>query len=424
VVDGPLEHAGDTAGERIEGLHYRTASPIRILVRGGRIAEIACVTPRARTGGRPAIAPSATSDEVLAQSDPVWLGPGLVDLQVNGFRGADVNAAAVSPAAVQELVSHLWSVGVTRFLPTIITAASEQIAAALRAVAAACEDAPDVAATVAGIHLEGPFISPEPGPRGAHAAHHVTGPDWETFARWQEAAGGRIRLITLAPEWPATETFVRACVRTGVRVAIGHTAATTDQIQRAVAAGATLSTHLGNGAHALLPRHPNYIWDQLACDHLWASFIGDGFHLPAAVMRVICAVKREHAFLVSDTVALGGLAAGNHVSPVGGDVVLAPDGRLFLRDQPELLAGSAVPLVDAVGRVPAAGVCTFADAWDMASTRPAAYLGEDTAAGLQPGLPANIVAFRRTAAGVRIERVWARGRVVFSNRGRQTCEEG
>ncbi|MCY0869446.1 MAG: amidohydrolase family protein [Firmicutes bacterium] len=406
--------ADDTAEAVITGLHYRTASPVRIIVRSGRIARVEHSALLQQTDGKIASAASATRWAGVAQTgDPLWLAPGLVDLQVNGFRGADLNAATVSPLVVQQLVKHLWSVGVTQFLPTIITAAPSQIAAAARAVAAACEEDSLVAATVAGIHLEGPFISTEPGPRGAHDPRYVSGPDWEAFSRWQEAAGGRIRLVTLAPEWPQSDTFVRECVDAGVRVAIGHTAASTDQIQCAVAAGATLSTHLGNGAHAVLPRHPNYIWDQLANEQLWASFVGDGFHLPPAVMKVICAVKGERAFVVSDTVALGGLPAGHYAAPVGGDVVLDESGRLSMRDQPELLAGSAVPLVDAVARIAAAGVCSFADAWDMASTRPSAFLGGRAVRGLEPGLPADIAAFRLGATGVRIQRVWAGGRTVF-----------
>ena len=134
-------------------------------------------------------------------------------------------------------------------------------------------------AAIAGLHIEGPHISPEDGPRGAHPQHCVRPPDVDEFHRWQEASNGSVKLVTVSPEWPESPGYIEAVVREGVVVAIGHTKATTDQIRDAVNAGATLSTHLGNGAHSMLPRHPNYLWDQLAEDRLAASFIADGIHL-------------------------------------------------------------------------------------------------------------------------------------------------
>ena len=140
-------------------------------------------------------------------------------------------------------------------------------------------------------HLEGPYISPDDGPRGAHPARWVRPPDLEEFRRLQDAARGNIRLVTLSPEWPQAPRFIEAIVQQGVVASIGHTRASSEQISDAVSAGATLSTHLGNGADAVLPRHPNYLWEQLAEDRLAASFIVDGFHLPPSFLNVALRAK-------------------------------------------------------------------------------------------------------------------------------------
>src|SRR5262249_29613719 len=170
---------------------------------------------------------------------------------------------------------------------TVITNAFDALVHGLSTIRRAREIDRDVARAVPAIHLEGPYISPEDGPRGAHPRRHVRPPDWDEFQRLQEAAGGLIRLVTLAPEHEVAIRFIEQLVAWGVVVSIGHTGATASQIREAISAGARLSTHLGNGCHAMLPRHDNYIWEQLAADELWASIICDGHHLPPAVVRCI-----------------------------------------------------------------------------------------------------------------------------------------
>src|SRR5687767_2117449 len=261
----------------ITGRDLATGHPIVVRVADERIAAVETIADRRATEELP------------------WIGPGLVDLQVNGFAGFDLNGSEPSPAIVGELMRALRAGGVTTFLPTVVTADEAAIEERIRVIAAAVDGDPAVARAVAGIHLEGPFISPVDGPRGAHPAAHVRPPDWGLFERWQRVAGGRIRIITLAPEWPGGLDFIARCRASGVIAAIGHTAATPEQVRAAVVAGARLATHLGNGAHAMLPRHPNYLWEQLAADDLWASVIADGFHLPAAVLKVVLRVKGERA---------------------------------------------------------------------------------------------------------------------------------
>ncbi|HEV3262081.1 MAG TPA: N-acetylglucosamine-6-phosphate deacetylase, partial [Gemmataceae bacterium] len=242
-----------------------------------------------------------------------------------------------------------------------------------------------------GIHLEGPYISAEDGPRGAHPRRHIRPPDWDEFRRLQDAAGGRIRLLTLAPEYEAALPFIERLVASHVVVALGHTAASGARIRDAVAAGALLSTHLGNGSHALLPRHENYIWEQLAADGLWASVICDGHHLPAAVVRCMLRVKTPaRTILTSDASALAGLPPGRYrqgdqefdVLPAGKVVVLAS----------EYLAGSWAFTDTCVGNVIRYAGVSLRDAVDMAGARPRELLGLPSRR-LEPGEPADLVLF-------------------------------
>lgn len=380
---------------RVEGRDLFTGRPVRVTCYADIIADVTPLDRPVAGGAGHDRDPGGAGngpDETEAGRLP-WLAPGLVDLQINGYQGIDFNDRNLTAEAVAEAARRLLAIGVTGFFPTVITNDDETIASIVRTIADACERDPLVGRTICGIHLEGPFISPEDGPRGAHDPEHVKPPDWERFCRWQRAAGGRIRLVTMSPEWEESAAFIRRCTRAGVTVSIGHTAANTGQIRRAVQAGARLSTHLGNGAHALLPRHPNYIWDQLAEDRLYACIIADGFHLPANVIKVFRKVKRQKLLLVSDAVALCGMPPGQYTTPVGGNVTLDASGRLFLTNRPQLLAGSAKTLPDGIRFMVNGGLADLKTAWSMASVRPAAVMRLDAARGLAPGSPADLVRF-------------------------------
>lgn len=340
-------------------------------------------------GDRVARVDGLPEDAVLQD---LWLLPGLVDLQVNGYAGTDLNSPDIGAGGVARVVRRLQAAGTTMFCPTICTQSHDHMARSLRAVASACRDDPQVARAVAGIHVEGPYISPEDGPRGAHPIQHVRPPDWEEFEALQQAAGGRIRLLTLAPEWPGAAAFIRRAVACGVVVAIGHTAAPPEVIREAVAAGARLSTHLGNGSHAVLPRHPNYIWEQLAADELCASIIVDGHHLPPAVVKTFVRAKGvARTILVSDAVALAGLPPGDY-DWLGQRVTLSAEGRIGLAGTP-YLAGSALDLASAIPKVMAFAGVTLADAVAMASVNPARLLGIE-AGFLDEGARADLVLMR------------------------------
>ncbi len=197
------------------------------------------------------------------------------------------------------------------------------------------------AEAIAGFHVEGPHISSETGPRGAHPIEHIRPPDVNEFERWQEAAGGNIRIVTVSPEWDQTPEYVRALVRRGVIASVGHTKATAPQIEKAIDAGATMSTHLGNAAHPTLPKTQNYIWDQLAEDRLTASFIVDGIHIPGPFFRAAVRAKgAERSVLVTDAVMPAMCQPGAYkLGQV--DVELRNDGSVVLRGETRL-AGSSL----------------------------------------------------------------------------------
>jgi N-acetylglucosamine-6-phosphate deacetylase len=301
--------------------------------------------------------------------EAVHIAPGWVDLQVNGFAGVDYNSPAAPHDGIAFSIRAMFATGVTRFYPTVITGSPEDMTGALANLAAA-RDALTVGRAMEAFHVEGPYISPEDGPRGAHPQRWVRRPDIEEFHRFQEAAQGHIRLVTLSPEWPEAIRFIEAVTGEGVVVSIGHTKATAAQIAAAVSAGATLSTHLGNGAHAVLPRHPNYIWEQLANDRLAASFIVDGIHLPQSFLNVALRAKGlERALLVTDAVMPAGCSPGQYrLGEI--EVELQADGSVRLLGG-DRLAGSALMMHRAISNVMRFAGLRLRDAITLATRNPA-----------------------------------------------------
>ncbi|MCC3373607.1 N-acetylglucosamine-6-phosphate deacetylase [Cohnella sp. REN36] len=384
---------------QLTALHYATGKPVDIRIADGIIRQVE-ETNRPGTGN-------------ADRSGLCVAAPGLVDLQINGYRGNDFNQLPYSEDLVADVTRGLWADGVTTYFPTVITQTESHLTEALASIAQACRRDPASDRAIAGIHLEGPFLSPEDGARGAHPRSCIRPPDWTLFCRWQEAAEGRIRILTLSPEWPGSADFISKCADSGVTVSIGHTSASPEQIREAVRAGARMSTHLGNGAHLMLPRHPNYLWEQLAQDELWSCVIADGFHLPDAVLKVVMRMKGPRAMLVSDAVALSGMPPGAYTSPIGGEVVLTKAGKLHLAADENLLAGSAQMQLRGVERLAERGLASLEEAWDMASVRPAGFMKLPSSAGLAPGAPADLVLFRRERHDIEMERVYKAGTLVF-----------
>jgi N-acetylglucosamine-6-phosphate deacetylase len=298
--------------------------------------------------------------------------PGFFDLQVNGFGGVDFNGADLTAGRVDDALGRMRATGVTRCLPTLVTSPLDRFAANARVIGRMAHPA------VAGVHMEGPYISPADGARGAHPLADVRPASVDDFERRQDAAEGRIVLVTLAPEVPGALELIEHLAATGVRVAIGHTAASPVQIAAAAAAGATLATHVGNGCPAILPRHPNLIWELLAADTLSATLIVDGHHLPPSTVKVMARAKGpERTVLVSDATAAAGSPPGRYT--IGAiEAEHTTDGRVALPGTP-YLAGSSLTLDRAVSNMARFTGLPIETVAPMASTTPARLLGLSTA---------------------------------------------
>lgn len=334
---------------RLIGKSFLDGKPLEIFISEGKIKSVLSIE---------------TSPE------NVWVGPGFTDIQVNGYGGLDYNAIQSDVLALGQISRKLLSYGVTSHFPTIITNSPEKISALIQQVVQLRKMDSLAQSCITGIHIEGPFISPEDGPRGAHYREFVQAPNWNLFQKWIEESEGLIRMITLSPEWEGSASFIEKCVESGILVSIGHTNASHAQILEAVKAGARLSTHLGNGMHGIIARHPNYLWSQLAAENLSATIIADGFHLPAEVIQVFRKVKAEKLILVSDSVALAGMPPGDYDAEVGGKVTLTAEGKLHLFGNPNTLAGSAMNILQGINFLLKNEVTNLSEAWQMASLRP------------------------------------------------------
>lgn len=368
--------------------HYRNGRWIELETDGGLIS---------RLDERDGPDPPDPADE--------WVAPAFWDIQTNGRWGVSFSDPALTVDQVREIVRAQAALGTARLCPTLITAPRASTLHGLRTIAAACEADARVAAMVAGIHLEGPYISPLDGYRGAHPLEAVRPPDRGEFEAFQAASGGRVALMTLAPEQPGAVAFIEWAVASGVRIALGHTAADGPTIAAAVAAGASLSTHLGNGIAAQLPRHPNPIWVQAAHDELWASLIADGHHLGPEVLRVLTRAKPTgRVILVSDASPLAGLPVGCY-----GAWEVDPSGKIVVAGTP-YLAGSNRGLDVGIGALMSVGI-PLGEAVEAATTAPARFLGRGEP-GLAVGRPANLVRFRLLAGRLEVVETWVDGRVV------------
>ncbi len=349
---------------KLHTIHYRTGEPVEISVVNGRAQVHVKETGRQQA---PEGADPTASTHIVT--------PGLIDLQLNGFVGVDFNRPDdLGEGDIAKAVAAQRALGITHFLPTVTTNSFEHIDRAMAKLAQAMSD-PSIGSSMPAIHLEGPYFSPEDGPRGAHPLQHVRAPNWDEFQRWQETAGGAIRLVTLSVHYPESPEFIRRLVASGVAASIGHTHATTDQIKAAIDAGATLSTHLGNGSHDQIKRHPNYIWDQLAADDLVATLIVDGHHLPPAVVKSMVRAKTpERVILISDSVSVAGLPPGRY-NTIGVEVELTQDGAVRLAGTP-YLSGAALELPQAIVNTCAFANVPFPQAVEMASHHAARYLAE------------------------------------------------
>jgi N-acetylglucosamine-6-phosphate deacetylase len=353
----------------IHARHYATGNSIAVVIEGGRITAV------------------GDSDHESTR----WIAPAFFDPQINGCLGISFNSPTLSPDRVRTVADTCRAHGMGAFLPTLITSQFAAIRHGFATLERARAADSELRRWIPGYHLEGPYLSSEDGPRGAHPRDCIRDPDWDEFRRWQEAAGGNIRMVTVAPERAGAIPFIQKAASSGVVVAIGHTAASGEQIRDAVKAGARTSTHLGNGAHAVLPRHENYVWEQLANDDLWASIIADGYHLPPAVVKCIVRAKGVgRTLLTCDAGSLAGMPPGKY-REWGADLEVLPTGKIAVAGTPYLAGSGHFTDVCVANAIRFAGV-SLAEAVEMAAIRPRELLGLPVPA-IEVGQPAEVVVF-------------------------------
>ncbi|MGI6401445.1 MAG: N-acetylglucosamine-6-phosphate deacetylase [Thermoguttaceae bacterium] len=327
-----------------------------------------------------------------------WIAPGLFDIQVNGAVGHELSSATLTKEGVIEVLQKMLRDGVFRCCLTLTTNAPATMIQSSKTIADALEERPEYRSIVWGIHLEGPFISTAEGAAGAHPKQYCVPYSEELIRKIQEAARGLVKLVTLSPEYPNVGDFTRFLRNEGIVVAIGHTNADGSQLDEAVGAGATLSTHLSNATQYLLPKWENYFFGQLADDRLCASVIADGFHISPQLLRAIVRTKGlERLILISDQSPLAGFPPGKYSTELC-DLEIQPNGKVTLAGDPNLLACASFPVSNGVANVATIEDLPLASVYPLATTSPARLLNAPKFSSgdgdfLQPGGLADFLLF-------------------------------
>ena len=385
-----LSQAKDAGG--IEGVLYSDEGLVSLTTKNGKISGINRLAKE-------------------ADLSKMYLAPGLIDVQINGFMGIDFSGPDLTVEGIRKATKALWKAGVTTYFPTIITSDFNRMKKNFAVLAQAQKD-PEIGGSIPGFHLEGPYISPLPGFRGAHLEKYIKNPDWEEFQELQRAANNGIKLITVAPELEGAIPFIRNCVANGITVALGHHNGSAEDIMRAIDAGAKMATHLGNGCANEINRHHNPIWPQLADDRITPSIIADGFHLTKEEVRSFYKVKGpDKTILVSDALDLAGLPPGEYTR---GERTLLLTPNVVKLPKENVLAGAASPISACVGVIMDFTQCTIKDAIQMASTNPAKMFSLNALGEIEQGKKADLILFQLENNKVVIHKTYVSGKLVYA----------
>jgi N-acetylglucosamine-6-phosphate deacetylase len=379
----------------VQGKIPGSESPVNIVVENGIISRIE---------------PYVKGSSCDVGDPDLYLCPGFFDPQVNGFAGVDFNSSFLTHEGFYQAALSLAATGVTRFLLTLITSSRERMVRRLSIIGEALRNEPLLKKMCLGIHLEGPYISAEDGPRGIHPLEFVRPPRWEEIEEFQEACGHQIRCITLAPEVKGAIPFIQKAVDDEMVIGIAHTNASQEAIERAVGAGARLSCHLGNAAPTPLTRRQNSIKKQLAMDQLMASIITDGVHLSRdTVKHYIEAKGADRILLTTDSMAGAGASSGTYTL---GDleVEVSTDGIARLVDNPRL-AGSTLTMDRAITNVIGFTGIGLPSAIQMAAKN-AQRLFPAVRGEVIPGGPADFVLFKYEGE-LMVQSTWINGEKIF-----------
>lgn len=318
----------------------------------------------------------SSRDIALEEVEGQYLSPCLIDQQVNGYSGIDLNKESLEENQHLEMMEILFAKGITRILPTIVTASSSTMENEIESIVKAREKHQLLRFAYPAIHIEGPWISPDPGARGAHQENHIQIPNPETWKKLQDKAQGLIRYVTLAPEVDGALRMIEHLKQEGVIVALGHHKANAEQISDAIKAGASLVTHFGNGCEIMQHRHQSPLWSMLAEDKLNLSIIPDGYHLPKSILKCAFQCKgKDKLLLTSDCSTLSGLPAGEY-NFLNKEVIIEENGHIHVKGQ-EILFGSSISQKEAVEHMVRVGICDLQDAMQMASINQASLFNLD-----------------------------------------------
>jgi N-acetylglucosamine-6-phosphate deacetylase len=377
----------------LSGIHYATRRPVRIEIENGFI-----------------IRASDEGVDDINDRDTI-IAPGLIDNQINGYQGINFADEFLTTGSLKMATEAIWKDGVTSFMPTLVTDSHDKLKRSFRMLARASSDE-FFKGCIPGFHLEGPYLSPEPGFYGCHPAQYLRKPSWFEFTEYQEAAMGRIMEVTIAPELEDAGEFIRLSALSGVIVSIGHTNATAEQIDLAVKNGAKLSTHLGNGCANLIDRHRNPLWPQLANKLLTPSIIADGHHLLPEEIVVFYKVKGpKNMILTSDVTHLIGMPPGEYVY-LGARVIKTIDG---LVKNPELdcLAGASLPLKKGLETMMDYTGCSLGEAVNLAARNVARIYNLSDRGAIGPGKRADLILFKNKGNKITIKETYVKGVCVF-----------
>ncbi|MGO8991291.1 MAG: N-acetylglucosamine-6-phosphate deacetylase [bacterium] len=342
--------------------------------------------------------------------DDLYLCPGFFDPQVNGFAGVDFNSPRLSHEGLHRAALSLASTGVARFLPTLITSSHEKMVRQLKIIGDGLRKDSLLRKMCVGIHLEGPYLSPEEGPRGVHLGEFIRLPEWKELERFQEACEGRIRFITLAPEVQGAIPFIRKAVAHGMIIGIGHTNASEEVLEEAVQAGARLSCHLGNAAPRPSSLRQDPIRKQLSMDQLMASIIVDGIHLPPDTVNDFVRAKGLGRIVLT-TDSMAGAGASPEKYTLGDlEVEVSPDGAARLAGTSRL-AGSTLTMDRAINNVMRFAGIELASAIHMAAKN-AQKLFPEVGGEIASGHSADFVLFEYQKELV-VRSTWIEGEKIF-----------
>ena len=387
--------AQSSSEQTLKALFYRDGEPVEIQIADGRIVKLRHLS----------------EDAMEAEGTKTYVAPGLVEVQINGYMGVDFSGGDLTMDGIRKATKELWKAGITTYLPTLISQSHERLKENFTVLGQALED-PEIGATIAGFHLEGPYMSPVKGFRGAHLKKYIRKPDWEEFMQYQKAAQGGIKLVAIAPEIEGAIPFIRKSVASGVEVTLAHHNGSAEEIKAAVDAGASMSNHLGNGCANMINRHHNPLWPQLADDRLTPSIIADGYHLTREEVQTFYKVKgADNLILVSDALDLAGLPPGEYER--GGRTLELTENVVKFPDQ-NVLAGAASPISKCVSNMMEFTQCTLKDAIKMASTNPARQFDLDEVGEISHGKRADLILFTMEEGEMVIQKTIVAGEVVYS----------